>query len=64
MQLVYFIDIFENNYNIARDRFETFSTHEKTETQGNFSIYQLGLVTSENHEIFTRKNKSPNFRKP
>ena len=46
MQLVYLIDIFENNYNIVRDRFETDSVNMMKNRllvakkhQINFSIY-------------------------
>ena len=56
MQLVYLVHIFEDNYNIVRDRFETrFSKREKKghlfqRNNGNFNIYKLGAVISENHE--------------
>ena len=45
MQLVYLIHIFEDKYNIVRDRFETrFSKREKKghlfqRNNGNFNIY-------------------------
>ena len=59
MHLVYFIDIFEDNYNIVGDYFKTDSVNAMKnrllvvakKQKGNFSVYQLGAVTSVNHEF-------------
>ena len=61
MQLIYLIDIFENNYNIVRDRFETDSVNvlEKrllvVKKQRKFQYMLAWLSLSENHEIVIRK---------
>ena len=52
MQLIYLADIFENNYNIVRDRFETESASVMKYIQrnkGNFNILAW-LSLSDNHE--------------
>ena len=56
MQLIYPIDIFEDNYNIIRDRFETDSVNVmkntplvvKKQTKSQYILAWLSL--SENHE--------------
>ena len=56
MHLVYLTDIFEDNYNIARDHFETDSVNVMKKgrlfqrNKGNFNIYSLGSILTENHE--------------
>ena len=56
MQLIYLIDIFQDNYNIVRDRFETDSVNVMknrplvAKKQRKFQ-YMLALLSlSENHE--------------
>ena len=56
MELVYFTDIFEDNHSIVRNHFVTDSLNvmenrplNAEKTGGNFSNYQLGSATSENH---------------
>ena len=39
MQLIYLIDIFQDNYNIVRDRFKTDSGCLLQRNKGNFNIY-------------------------
>ena len=45
MQLIYLIDIYEDNYNVVRDRFETDSVNVMKNrplvqrNKGNFNIY-------------------------
>ena len=56
MELIYLIDIFEDNYNIARDRFEIGSVNmmknrplvEKKQRKFQYIVAWLSL--SENHE--------------
>ena len=56
MQLIYPVDIFEDNYNIARDRFETDSVNvmknrplvAKKQRKSQYILAWLSL--SENHE--------------
>ena len=61
MQLIYLIDIFEDNYNIVPDRFETDSVNvlEKrlliVKKQRKFQYMLAWLSLSENHEIVIRK---------
>ena len=58
MQLIYLTDIFEDNYNIVRDRFETDSVNvmknrllvAKKQWKFHYILTWLGL--SENHENF------------
>ena len=69
MQLIYLIDIFEDNYNIVRDRFETNSVNvlEKrplvAKKQRKFQYILACLSLSENHEIVIRNNNTQNVRK-
>ena len=56
MELIYLIDIFEDNYNNLRDRFETDSTNMMknrplvAKKQRKFQYILAWLVLSENHE--------------
>ena len=56
MQLVYLIDIFEDNYNIVRDRFETDAINViknrpfVAKKQRKFQYILSWLSLSENHE--------------
>ena len=56
MQLIYFIDIFEDNYNMVRDRFETDSGNVMknrplvAKKQRKFQYILAWLSLSENHE--------------
>ena len=56
MQLIYLIDIFEDNYNIVRDRFETDSVNVMknrplvAKKQRKFQYILAWLSLSENHE--------------
>ena len=56
MQLIYLIDIFEDNYNIVRDRFETDSINVMknrplvAKKQRKFQYILAWLSLSENHE--------------
>ena len=56
MQLIYHIDIFEDNYNIVRDRFETASVNMMknrplvAKKQRKFQYILAWLSLSENHE--------------
>ena len=56
MQLIYPIDIFEDNYNIVRDRFETDSVNVMkngplvAKKQRKFQYILAWLSLSENHE--------------
>ena len=56
MQLIYLIDIFEDNYNIVRDRFETDSINVMknrplvAKKQRKFHYILAWLSLSENHE--------------
>ena len=68
LMLIYFIDIFEDNQNIARDRFETDSVNvmknrplvakKQRKFQYLASVYQKAMKT------VTRINKTQNVRKP
>ena len=57
MQLIYHIDIFEDNYNVVRDRFETASVSMMknrplvAKKQRKFQYILAWLSLSENHEI-------------
>ena len=71
MQLIYPIDIFEDNYNIVRDCFETDSVNvmknrplvAKKQRKSQYILAWLSL--SENHENQkTRSNNTQNVRKP
>ena len=56
MQLIYLADIFEDNYNIVRDRFETDSVNVMknrplvAKKQRKFQYILAWLSLSENHE--------------
>ena len=56
MQLIYLIDIFQDNYNIVRDRFKTDSVKVMknrllvTKKQRKFQYILAWLSLSENHE--------------
>ena len=56
MQLIYLLDIFEDNYNIVRDRFETDSINVMkkrplvAKKQKKFQYILAWLSLSENHE--------------
>ena len=56
MQLIYLIDIFEDNYHIVRDRFETDSVNVMknmplvAKKQGKFQYILAWLSLSENHK--------------
>ena len=56
MQLIYLIDIFQDNYNIVPDHFETDSVNVVKnrslvgETQRKFQYISAWLSLSENHE--------------
>ena len=58
MQLIYFIDIFEDNYNVVRDRFETDSVNVTknrplvAKKQRKFQYILAWLSLSENHEHY------------
>ena len=58
MQLIYLIDIFEDNYNIVRDRFETDSVNVMknrslvAQKQGKIPYELAWLSLLENHENF------------
>ena len=58
MQLIYFIDIFEDNYNVVRDRFETDSVNVMknrplvAKKQRKFQNILAWLSLSENHEHY------------
>ena len=70
MQLIYRIDIFEDNYNIVRDRFETDSVNvmknrslvakkqRKSQYMLAASVYQKTM------KIVARNNNTLNIRKP
>ena len=69
-QLIYLIDIFQDNYNIVRDRFETDSVNVMknrslvAKKQVNFNIHQLGSVNQKTMKIVTRNNNTEIVRKP
>ena len=56
MQLIYLADIFEDNYNIVRDRFETDSVNVMkkmslvSKKQRKFQYILVWLSLSDNHE--------------
>ena len=58
MQLIYLADIFEDNYNIVRDRFETDSVNVMkkmslvAKKQRKFQYILAWLSLSENHENY------------
>ena len=58
MQLIYLVYIFEDNYNIVRDRFETDSVNVMknrplvAKKQRKFQYILVWLSLSENHENF------------
>ena len=58
MQLIYLADIFEDNYNIVRDRFETDSVNVMknrplvAKKQRKFQYTLAWLSLSENHENY------------
>ena len=60
MQLIYLVDIFQDNYNIVRDRFERDSVNLMknrplvAKKQRQFQYILAWLSFSENHENFTR----------
>ena len=71
MQLVYFIGIFEDNYNIVRDRFETDSVNVVknrplvAQKYKEISIYiNLDQTRQKTMEIVTRNNNTQSVRKP
>ena len=73
MQLVYLIDIFEDNFNTVRDRFgNRFSKSKRDEkkgrlfqrNKGNFNIYNLAQSYQKTMEIVTRNINTQNVRKP
>ena len=71
MQLVYIIDIFEDNYKTVRYRFETDSVHVMKSRphvakkyKENFNLYNLTHSYQKTMEIFTRNNNTENARKP
>ena len=55
MYLVYLIDIFEDNYNIVRDRFETDSVN---------MMKNRPLVTKKQNEISVYTSLAQSIRKP
>ena len=70
MQLIYLSDIFQDNYNIVRDHFETDSLNVMknrslvAKKQVNFNIHQLGSVSQKTMKIVTRNNNTEIVRKP
>ena len=71
MQLIYLIEIFEDNYNIVRDCVEADSVNVMKigrllqRNKGNFNIHHyLRSVYKETMKIVTRNNNTQNVRKP
>ena len=70
MQLVYLIDIFEDNYNIVRDRFETDSVSviKNRPLVGKTKEIAIFIILAQSYqktmEIVTRNNNTQNVREP
>ena len=66
MQLIYLTDIFQDNYNIVRDPFETDSVNvmKNRPLAANFIIYQLGSVYQKTIKIVPRNNSTQIVHKP
>ena len=65
MQLIYLADIFEDNYNIKRDRFETESANVmKCKETKKILIYWLGSVYQTTMRTVNRNNNTQILRKP
>ena len=70
MQLIYLTDIFEDNYNIVRDRFETdlVSVMKNrsfvARKQRKFQYILAGSVYQKTMKIATRNNNTQSVRKP
>ena len=70
MQLIYRIDIFEDNYNIVRDRFETDSVNMMknrslvAEKQRKSQYILAASVCQKTMKIVARNNNTQNVRKP
>ena len=70
MQLIYPVDIFEDNYNIVRDLFETDSVNVMknrplvAKKQIKFQYILAWLSLSKTMKTVTRNNNTPNVRKP
>ena len=64
MQIIYLIGIFQDYFNIVRDRFETDSVNVMknrpliAEKQRKFKLYQLGSVCQKTTEIVARNNNT------
>ena len=69
VQLIYLIDIFQDNYNIVRDRFETDSVNVMknkllvAKKQIEFQYILAWLRPSENIKLVTRNNNTQIIRK-
>ena len=70
MQLIYRIDIFEDNYNIVRDRFETDSVNVMknrslvAEKQRKSQYILVASVYQKTMKIVARNSNTQNVRKP
>ena len=70
MQLIYRIDIFEDNYNIVRDRFETDSVNVMknrslvAEKQRKSQYILAASVYQKTMKIVARNNNTQNVRMP
>ena len=70
MQLIYRIDIFEDNYNIVRDRFETDSVNVMknrslvAEKQRKSQYILAASVYQKTMKIVARNSNTQNVRKP
>ena len=70
MQLIYRIDIFEDNYNIVRDHFETDSVNVMknrslvAEKQRKSQYILAASVYQKTMKIVARNNNTQNVRKP